>query len=830
MKHFAPTLLLLSAALLLCSATFRPKHPLTLWYTQPATLTGVSNPWMEYSLPIGNGYLGASLFGGILHDEVQFNEKTLWEGSPSDLGIHGAYRNFGSVLIDDLSGTIAHDSLANPSYVRHLDIEDGLAGVSYHLPNGRTRYQRTYFASHPDSLIAIRYEAIGHDKLHLRISLKPGEKINASGVTYSQSSDATAHALFTGSMTTVSHACHICVLAGKGASLTVHPTKGIEVSGTTSMVVLLSAGTDFSATNATRKTGESATTLLKRITRRCTKGQAKGYEAILADHLTDFRALTQRATLQLTTSVPAVPTNELIDRYNNPAYNRTGQEPDNLFLEQLYFAYGRYLEISCSRGIDVPSNLQGIWNDKADAPWHSDIHTNINVQMNYWPAEPTNLSELHLPFLNFIIQNASSENYQRVARQYAGVGHGWTVFTESNTFGGMSTWGSNYFVANAWYTSHLWQHWRYTRDKAFLQRAFPAMWGAAQFWMERMVKDRGYDSQKQNRGYRGPAYRFEPDDTYVAPNEFSAEQTDHPSEDATAHAQQLIYELLSNVRQTVDILGQAACGLTDQDMARLQDYLAHTDQGLHTEVYTANTALHHDWTTPRNGISQGDLLLREWKYSPYDVSKDPSHRHMSHLMALYPLSAIGPNSPYFQPAVNSLQLRGDVATGWSMGWKVNLWARALDGNHAHRIIHNALKHSTSYHTSEKEGGVYYNLYDSHAPFQIDGNFGVCAGMAEMLLQSHTDTLQLLPALPDAWQTGQAHGLCAIGAFVVDQDWENGTLQSATIHSRQGLPCTVTYKGIAKRRLMDESGQAVPFTIISPDVITFPTKKGSTYKL
>ncbi len=802
----------------------KPTNPLTLWYNVPATATGVGNIWMEYSLPIGNGQLGASLFGGIKKDEIQFNEKTLWTGTPNDLGSYGGYKNFGSVFVEDLSGTFGFSNeTAARDYYRSLDIQQGTGHVHYTSPDGQTTYDRTYLSSLPAQVIAVRYKAQGKDKLHLCFSMVPGDGINATDVTYSVGSTGAAYGAFMGSLTTVTYSTRMRVVPVDG---TVEKTdKGLEVKDASEVILYLAAGTNFSPTTPTRKNGETNTELRNRILEITKAAYEKGFDAILAEHIADFSPYMERVKLDLNAASKRT-TEELIKHYNSSNPNAA----EARFLEQLYFQYGRYLAICSNRGILAPNNLQGIWNDKANAPWNSDIHTNINIQMNYWPIENTNLGELHLPLLEYIIQNAGDKNWQRVAQQYAGVKNGWTVFTESNIFGGMSTWGSNYFVANAWYCSHLWQHYRYTRDEDFLARAFPAMWSCAQFWMERMIKDRGYDSKKQKPGYGGTPYKFEPDGTYVAPDEFSAEQHDNPSEDGTAHAQQLIYDLLLSVKGATDILSPAVTGLSEKDIEKLDHYLEFTDQGLHTEEYTANTKLNSAYTDGRNGVKKGELLLREWKYTPYDISNDPGHRHMSHLMALYPLSAISPNSPYFEPAVNSLKLRGDAATGWSMGWKVNLWARALDGDHAHIIIKNALKHSTDYGTNQYAGGVYYNLYDSHSPFQIDGNFGVCAGIAEMLLQSHTDTLQLLPALSSKWADGSVSGLKAIGDFEVSQTWEKGKLTVATIKSNLGLPCPITYPGIGDRKVTDETGAEVRYTHINENTILLPTTAGATYTI
>ncbi len=807
------------------ASSFAPEHAMTLWYDKPATATGVDNVWMEYSLPIGNGQLGASLFGGIMRDEIQFNEKTLWTGTPSDVGSYGQYKNFGSVYVQDLSEAVGYtEETQAKDYYRCLDIETGVARVHYTDASGATTFDRTYFASRPDQVIVARYEATGAGKLRLLVSMEPGEDINAVSVSYTDPDAFPAYASFMGNLTTVSYAARLRVTSEDG---TITKTdEGYLVSDATEMTLYLVAGTSFDPDTDTRKTGETNAELSQRFKEACLAASEKGYEQVYADHVSDFLSLTSRASLDIGGASPRT-TDALIDYYNTLS---SLDDPEARFLEQLYFHYGRYLEISSSRGVDVPSNLQGIWNNLSNAPWNSDIHTNINVQMNYWPAEPTNLSETHLPFLNYIIRNAQSANWQRVAKTYAGVSEGWTVFTESNIFGGMSTWGSNYFVANAWYCSHLWQHFRFTRDEDFLARAFPVMWSAVQFWMQRMVDDKGYNSSRQNSSYRGTAYSFEPDGTFVAPDEYSPEQDAHSSEDGTAHAQQLIYALLTSVKQAADILDPAVTGLTDDDLEQLDLYLARTDQGLHTEVYTADTALNSSWTDPRNGVSKGETILREWKYSPYDVSSDPSHRHLSHLMALYPLGQIDPQSPYFNAAVNSLLLRGDEATGWSMGWKVNLWARAQDGDHAHTILRNALKHSTSYSTNQYAGGVYYNLYDSHAPFQIDGNFGCCAGIAEMLLQSGSDTLLLLPALPSTWPQGQAKGLCAAGNFEVTQQWSDGRLATAVITSHSGLPCPIKYPGLGDRMITLESGEEAPYTRLDDNTILLPTTAGASYTI
>ena len=802
-------------------AAFSPKNPNTLWYTTSSEATGVDYPWMEYALPLGNGELGCMIFGGVHNEEIQFNEKTLWSGPANTVGAGGGNRtfmNFGSVIVENKDEAIWEGVT---DYVRYLDIEDGISGVEFKNANG-TKFTRKYLSSAPDQVIAAQYKAEGDDKMNLIFKLKPGQSIGASEVTYENGT-----AYFTGAMT-VKHAARLHVVANEGAVIT-SSNKGIKVENATEITFYLKGATNFNGDMEVLNnyfTSETAADVNAKVKTAIEAAIAKGYEAIETDHITDFNAITKRMTFDLGLTTPTVDTKTLIDNYfpNNGEANSTAN--DHLFLEQLYFHFGRYLAISSNRQpIAAPNNLQGIWNDRGtDSPWNSDVHTNINIQMNYWPTEITNLSDLHKPFVNFIIRGAQSAGWKEVGTRY-NQGHGWSVLTETSLYNSMSTWGDNYLVANVWYTSHLWTHWRYTQDKEFLAKAFPVMWDCAKFWFHRLIEDRGFnnleDEQASVRNYHTP-YKYEPDGTFVAPNEFSAEQHDNQTEDGTAHAQQMIYYLFMNLAEAIEILGVENTGLTTEDIAKLNLYLEKTDKGLHTEEYNGR------WGNPYNGVNQGEKLLREWKYTPFDISNDRGHRHMSHMMALFPLDQITPESEYFTPAVNSLKLRGDVATGWSMGWKVNLWARAQDGDHAHIIIKNALKHSTDYGTNASAGGIYYNLFDSHAPFQIDGNFGVCSGIAEMLMQSAHGYINVLPALPTVWnKQGDVKGMKAMGNFTVDFNWNEGKCQQIKIVSHAGAALKVRCKRGAmeiEKALVTVNGAEVKTTVDANGIATIPCAK------
>lgn len=733
---------------------YAPANDLTLWYTEPATTArlysggqGYSN-WMEYALPLGDGQFGASLFGGVAKDEIQFNEKTLWSGRPTDLtgggAGYGIYQNFGSVYAEDLTGAFDYSSAgAAADYYRQLDLTTATGTTSFKDKNGVT-YTREYISSHPARVVAARYSASEAGKISLRFTMESGSMKAATAY-------ADNGGTFSGKLDVVSYNARFKVVPTGGTVTTTD--EGVEVRNADQVLLILAGGTDFDAYADGYFSNTAA--LSSTIEARVNDAAAQTWAELYAAQQADYKSYFDRVAFSLDGTANTVPTNQLIDTYNG------GKGANALMLERLYFAYGRYLEIGSSRGVDLPSNLQGIWNNMSNPAWNADIHSNINVQMNYWPAEPTNLSEMHVPFLNYIWNMAVNHSeWKSYAQSFGGQSRGWVTPTENNIFGGGTKFASTYVIANAWYCSHLWQHYRYTLDKEYLKKVFPAMLSATQFWIDRL--------------------KLDTDGTYVAPNEWSPEHG--PTEDGVAHAQQLVAELFDNTLAAIDVLGQDEAGITTEDFAKLKLRNQKLDRGLHTETYTGN------WGTSL--IPAGTKILREWKKSSYTAGQD-GHRHMSHLMCMYPFSQVAPGTPLFEAAVNSMKLRGDGATGWSMGWKINLWARALDGDHARKILNNALRHANG------GSGVFYNLFDSHAPFQIDGNFGACSGIAEMIMQSNSDTIRILPALPTAWADGSMKGLKAVGDFTVDTEWKDGAATKVTITSNQGQTIPVYYKDLAR---------------------------------
>jgi alpha-L-fucosidase 2 len=726
-----------SAEVTFSGSAAAPEHKLSLWYRQPAT------NWMTSALPIGNGRIGAMVFGSVQQEHLQFNDKTLWTGNTTT---RGAYQNFGDLYFDFPGLTAVTD------YRRELDLEESAARVRYLV--GSTEYTREYFASYPDNVVVMRFAAS-----------QPGAVSFTVGVTDAHTGTKTSSAdtiTISGSLTLLSYEAQVKVI-NEGGSLSVSSNQ-ITVTNANAVTVLLAAGTNYSPTSTTY----TGTAPHAAVTTQISNASAKTYVQLKASQVADYQSLFNRVSLSLDDTKPTIPTNELLASFNAGTFNAA--------LEVLYFQFGRYLMIGSSRGIALPANLQGLWNNSNTPPWECDIHSNINIEMNYWPAETTNLSECHVPFTDYVYNEAMVQtSWSSMASSLSC--RGWTMKTQNNIFA-YSDWNWNR-PANAWYCMHLWQHYLYTLDTAYLSaKAYPVMKKACEFWIDRLITDT--------------------DGTLVAPDEWSPEHGNW--ENGVSYAQQLIWDLFTNTIQASQALD------IDADFrSTLQTKLSLLDTGVHIGSWGQ---------------------IKEWKVST-DSSTD-THRHISHLICLYPGKQISPfmDTSFTNAAKVSLNARGDGGTGWSRAWKICTWARLLDGNHAHTLVKNALRVTTVTTIDMSDGGgVYENLLDAHPPFQIDGNFGGTAGITEMLLQSYLGPIQLLPALPAVWPTGHVTGLRAVNGFEVELSWASSQLTQAVIKSDKGQPCQL--RGAFRVSLLDGTPVA---TTITNNITAFATQTGTSYKV
>lgn len=769
--------------------------PMKVWYHKPATA-------FEEALVLGNGKSGATVYGGVQTDMIHLNDITLWSGEPVDPYLNKeAYQHLPAVrealarkdyaaadtLVKKLQGKFSESyaPLGNlyldfqhtnaSGYYRELDLDRAVASVQY--TEDDNKIVREYLVSYPDKVFVIHVKA--SKKQSLFFTVRFDSKLQHRPLAGKNFVQISGRAPVRAEPNYVRKKDNpIQFLANRGTRFTTTFTgkitdgrlqqtdSSLVVEAATEATIYVSMATSFHgfdkdpAANGLNDAALAEQQLLAAAKR--------SYAQILAAHLADYQPYFKRVNLSLTdTDSLQLPTDERLRRYA-----KGGADP---YLETLYFQFGRYLLISSSRTPGVPANLQGLWNPHIQPPWSSNYTMNINAEENYWLAENTNLSEMHIPFLRFL---ENLEKTGRITAQTFYQAPGWVCHHNSDIwamtnpvgdFGNGDPVWANWNMGAAWASTHLWEHYLYTQDKKFLtEKGYPLMKGAAEFCLAMLIQD--------EKGEYITSPSTSPENRYLNDQGYKGAVLFGGTADLA-----MIRELFLDVIAAQKIL--------------------RTDEVFRNQLEKTLAKLH-----PYQVGQSGNL--QEWYYDWKDA--DPKHRHQSHLYGLFPGTHITTEqTPLLANAAKrTLEIKGDETTGWSKGWRINLWARLKDGNHAYKMYRELLKYVEPDNVKVnyvRGGGTYPNLFDAHPPFQIDGNFGGAAAVAEMLLQSSAEKMEILPALPDAWKTGAVKGLRARGGYEVSIAWKNGSLAKLVVKGKPNSSFVCIYRGKEKKGILNGRG-------------------------